>query len=79
MSYSSSGIKIENLSPLRVGLGSCDSGISQTFERTYAKDFWVKGCGLWVKGCGFGIVFGAILEGTSSSRHFQGIVKGLEE
>jgi len=30
----SSGIKIENLSPLRVGMGSCESGMSQRFKRT---------------------------------------------
>jgi hypothetical protein len=45
--------------------------VSQTFARTWAKVFWAKGRVL--------VLFcGAILTGSESSRHFQGIKKGFE-
>jgi len=68
-SYSSSGIKIETLSPLSVGFGSWLEGVSQI--KACAKDKWGLGRDLvWFKG--------AISGDSSSIRHFQGIMVGLE-
>lgn len=68
--YSSSGIAIAKLSPLRTGFGSWDDGISYTLETAWAKVFVCLGI-VWG---GFLVRFGVDVLWW---RHFQAIMEGF--